>query len=56
MEEAHSAQHVRRLGELDVVVADNFDPVDPGIAEVEKRTRQRLDTRFGQRSADGLLH
>ena len=53
--EAHAAQHVRRLGELDVRVADDLDPVAPGIEEVEKRAGQRLDAGFGERLANGFL-
>src|SRR5208282_1807029 len=34
--QSHAAQHVRRLGELDVVVANDLDAVAPGIAEVEE--------------------
>ena len=41
----HSAQHVGRLGELDIVVADDLDSIAPRIEEIEKRTRQRLDAR-----------
>src|SRR6476646_10560969 len=37
----NAAQHIRRLGELDVVV--------------EKWAGQRLDPRIGQRLADGIL-
>ena len=38
MRQAHAAQYVRRLGELDVVVADDLDAVAPRIEEVEKWT------------------
>ncbi len=51
----HAAQHVRRLRELDVVVADDLDAVAPGVAEVEEAARQRLDARLDQRVAHGLL-
>jgi hypothetical protein len=51
----HAAQHVRRLGELDVVVANDLDAITPRIAEVEERSRQHLDARFRQRAADGVL-
>src|SRR5512134_2876732 len=55
MRQPHAAQHVRRLGELDVVIADDLDAVAPRIEKVEKRTWQRLDTGVGQRLADGVL-
>src|ERR1700704_5805395 len=55
MRQSHAAQHVRRLGELDVVVADNLYAVAPRIEKVEKRTGQRLDTRLGERFADCIL-
>src|SRR6266849_1789638 len=55
MGETHAAQHVRRLGELDVVVADDLYPVAPGVAEIEERARQRLDARRRQRAADRVL-
>src|SRR5258708_28091692 len=55
MGEPHPVQHVRRLGELDVVVADDLYPVAPGVAEIEERARQRLDSRRRQRAADRVL-
>src|SRR6516225_2061810 len=51
----HPTQHVRRLGELDVVVADDLYAVAPGIAEIEEPARQRLDARRRQRAADRVL-
>src|SRR5262245_31462463 len=51
----HAAQHVWRLAELDVLVADNLDAIAPGIAEVEERPRQRLDARFDQRLMDCIF-
>jgi hypothetical protein len=54
MRQSH-AQHVRRLGELYVVVANNLDAIAPGVEKVEKWAGQRLDTRIGQRLADGIL-
>ena len=35
--EAHAAQHVRRLGELDVRILDDLDAVAPGVEEIEER-------------------
>src|SRR5690349_5632785 len=55
MRQAHAAQDVRRLGELDVVVADYLDAVAPGIAEVEKLPGQRLHARLRERAAHRLL-
>src|SRR6516164_5749046 len=55
MRQSHAAQHVRRLGELNVVVADNLYAVAPGVEKVEKRSGQRLDPRVYQRFADGTL-
>src|ERR1700693_5878491 len=55
MRQSHAAQHVRRLGELDVVVADNLDAVAPRVEKVEKRAGQRLDTRVSQCLADCIL-
>jgi hypothetical protein len=34
--EAHPMQHVRRLGELDIVVSNDLEAIAPGIAEVEE--------------------
>jgi hypothetical protein len=34
MRETHAAQHMRRLGELDVGVADDLDPVAPRVEEI----------------------
>src|ERR1700679_3931211 len=39
----HSAQHVRRFGKLDVVVADDLEAIAPGVAEVEERAGHHLD-------------
>src|SRR6187200_3593902 len=55
MRQSHAAQHVRRLGELDVVVADNLNAIAPRVEEVEKRPGQRLDTCVSQRFSDGFL-
>src|SRR5580704_449459 len=35
--EPHAAQHVRRLGVLNVRILDNFEPVAPGIEKIEER-------------------
>jgi hypothetical protein len=46
---------MRRFGELDVVVADDLDPVAPGIEKIEKAPGQRLDAGLGQGLAHRLL-
>jgi hypothetical protein len=46
MRQPHAAQHVRCLGELDVVVADDLYTVAPRIEEIEKLTGQRVDARL----------
>ena len=55
MRKPHAAQNVRRLGELDVVVADDLDSVAPGIKEIEEATGQRLDVRRRERAANRVL-
>src|SRR5579885_3324298 len=35
--EAHAAEHVRRLGELDLAVLDHLDAIAPGIEEIQER-------------------
>src|SRR5262249_4806060 len=55
MREPHSAQHVRRFGELDIVVADDLDSIAPRIEEIEKWTGQRLDAGRRQRAAHRVL-
>ena len=46
---------IRRLGELDVVVADNLNAIAPRVEEVEKRPGQRLYTRVSERFSYGFL-
>src|SRR5262245_47300892 len=53
--EPHPAQHVRGLGELDVVVADDLYSVAPGVAEIEEGAGQRLDPRRRQGAAHRVL-
>src|SRR5216684_3776048 len=55
MRKSHAAQHVRRFGELDVVVPDDLYAVAPWIEEVEKTAGQRFDAGRGQRFADRIL-
>src|SRR5437763_12360948 len=52
MRQSHAAQHVRRLGELDIVVADDLYAVAPRIEKVEEPAGQRMDAGVGQRRAD----
>jgi hypothetical protein len=52
--QSHAPQDVRRLGELDVVVADDLHTIAPGVTEIKKRSWQHLDTDIGQRLADRL--
>jgi len=51
----HAAQDVRRLGELDVVVADDLYTVAPWVEEIEKLTWQRFYARLRQGVAHGLF-
>jgi hypothetical protein len=55
MGQSHAAQHVWCLGELDVLVADNFDAIAPRVEKVEKRTWLWFYPRISQRRADGIL-
>src|SRR5262245_27027652 len=55
MREAHAAQHVRRLRELDVVIPDDLDAVAPGIAEIKEAPGQHLDPGLRQRLAHRLF-
>ena len=43
MGEPHAGQDIGRLGELDVVVADDLDAIAPWIAKIEERAGQGLD-------------
>jgi hypothetical protein len=51
----HAAQHVRRLGELDTVVANDLDAIAPRVSEVEERSRQHLNACLGQCPAGRVL-
>src|SRR5581483_1203684 len=55
MRHTHPAQHMRRLGELDVVVADDLDAVPPRIEEIQEPPRERLDARRGECLAHRFL-
>src|SRR5471030_2506875 len=45
--QAHAAQYARRLGKLDVVIADDLHAIAPRVAEIEEGAGQRLDARLG---------
>src|ERR1700676_2388083 len=55
MRESHTAQHVRRFSELDILVRDDLYAVAPRVEKVEKRSGQGLDARVDQRFASGLF-
>ena len=53
--QTHAAQDMRRLRELDVVIADDLDAVAPRVEEVQEAARQDLDACCCQRLAHSLL-
>ena len=55
MRQTHAAQHVRGLGELDVGVADDLDPVSPRVHEIQERAGEGGDARVGKRLPDRIL-
>src|SRR5689334_11869401 len=55
MRKPHAPQHVRRLGELYVVIRNDLEPIAPRISEVEERSGQDINARCGERSANGVL-
>ena len=56
MFEAHSTDHGRGLGELDVAIVDDLNLVAPRVEEVEPRARQDLDrVRLEDCSGRGLV-
>src|SRR5947209_3425853 len=55
MRQRHPAQNVGRLGELDILIADDLDAVAPGIAKVEKGPIQQGDTSCLEGFAGRLL-
>ena len=40
--QTHAAQDMRRLRELDVVIADDLDAVAPWVEEIKEASRQNL--------------
>ena len=50
--EPHAVEHRRRLGELDVAVVDDLDPVAPRVAEVQPPARLDVDLGLLERGAD----
>src|SRR5216684_5362767 len=55
LRQTHAAQNVWSLGELDVVIAHDLDAIAPGVAEIQKRTVDRLDPRSLEGGARRLL-
>src|SRR5215469_11248 len=55
MSQAHSAQYIGGLSELDIVVADDLDAVAPGIAKIEEGPTNQRDTSGIERFAGRLL-
>src|SRR5215469_1127204 len=55
MLQAHAPQDMLSLGELDVVVSHDLDPVTPWIAEIEKPAWQNLHAHGVERGTCGLL-
>ena len=55
MRQPYAAQHVRRLGELDTVVANDLDAIAPRVSEVEERSRQHLNACLGHCPAGRVL-
>src|SRR5438309_373422 len=55
MRKSHAAQHIRRLGELNILVPDDLYAVAPRVEKVEKRSGEGLDARVAQCLASGLL-
>src|SRR5262249_11179509 len=53
--ESHAAQDVGGLGELDVVIADDFNAIAPGVAKVEEGPSERGDASRFERFAGSLL-
>ena len=53
--QAHAAQNMRRLGELDVVVADDLNTVAPRVEKIQEAPGQDLHAGGGQSCAHGLL-
>jgi hypothetical protein len=55
LRESHSAQHIRRFSELNIIVPDYLYAVAPGVEKVEKRPREELDARVDQCLASCLF-
>src|SRR5215831_1719122 len=53
--QTHAAEDVGGFGELDVVIADDFDAVAPRVAEVEERSLDRSNAGGIQGGARRLL-
>src|SRR5262249_25662167 len=55
MQKTHAAEDVRRLAELDVVIAHDLDPVSPRIQKIKETPGQDLDAGRDQSRAQCLL-
>src|SRR5215831_13889959 len=55
MQKAHAAEDVRRLAELDVVIAHDLDPVSPRIQKIKETPGQDRDAGRDQSRAQCLL-
>src|SRR6266540_261556 len=53
--EAHAAQDLLRLRELDVAVVDDLDLISPRVEEIEPAPGRDRDTELAQTLAHGLL-
>jgi hypothetical protein len=48
-------QHIGRFGEMDVLIADDLNPVAPGVTKVEEASGQQGDTSRFERLASRVL-
>src|SRR5581483_2397849 len=55
MRQAHDTQHMGRLGELNIVVADDLYPVAPGVAKIKERPVERRNAGGLEGFAGGCL-
>ena len=53
--QAHAAENMRRLGELDVIVADDLDAVASRVEKVQKAPWQDIDACSGQGRSNSLF-
>src|SRR5262249_37023797 len=55
MQKTHAAEDIRRLAELNVVIAHDLDPVSPRIQKIKETPGQDLDAGRDQSRAQCLL-